>query len=214
MKKEKTIQEFNNIKELIYNSAKIYENNIAFIVKHQEGKNKTYENITYKMLLEQINALGTKLYDMELKNKRIAILGRNRYEWALGHLTSLLGGIVSIPLDKDLQIDELENSLIRSKADAIYFDEKYIEKIEEIKSRNTTNVKQYICMSKIVFFVLSLFLFILNAIWVIVKPIAPQIIATLIGYIPTNTPFRIWTFSGLMKYINANVQPPNINDVK
>ena len=149
MKKEKTIQEFNNIKELIYNSAKIYENNIAFIVKHQEGKNKTYENITYKMLLEQINALGTKLYDMELKNKRIAILGRNRYEWALGHLTSLLGGIVSIPLDKDLQIDELENSLIRSKADAIYFDEKYIEKIEEIKSRNTTNVKQYICMSKI-----------------------------------------------------------------
>ncbi len=148
MKKEKTIQEFNNIKELIYNSAKIYENNIAFIVKHQEGKNKTYENITYKMLLEQINALGTKLYDMELKNKRIAILGRNRYEWALGHLTSLLGGIVSIPLDKDLQIDELENSLIRSKADAIYFDEKYIEKIEEIKSRNTTNVKQYICMSK------------------------------------------------------------------
>lgn len=148
MKKEKTIQEFNNIKELIYNSAKIYENNIAFIVKHQEGKNKTYENITYKMLLEQINALGTKLYDLELKNKRIAILGRNRYEWALGHLTSLLGGIVSIPLDKDLQIDELENSLIRSKADAIYFDEKYIEKIEEIKSRNTTNVKQYICMSK------------------------------------------------------------------
>ena len=148
MKKEKIVQEFKDIKELIYNSAKIYTNNIAFIVKHQEGKNKTYENITYKMLLGHINALGTKLYNMGLKNKRIAILGRNRYEWALGHLTTLLGGIVSIPLDKDLQIDELENSLIRSKADAIYFDEKYIEKIEEIKSRNTTNVKKYICMSK------------------------------------------------------------------
>ena len=149
MKKEKIVQEFKDIKELIYNSAKTYANNIAFIVKHQEGKNKTYENITYKMLLEQINALGTKLYNMGFKNKRIVILGRNRYEWALGHLTNLLGGIVSIPLDKDLQIDELENSLIRSKADAIYFDEKYIEKIEEIKNRNNTNVKEYICMSKI-----------------------------------------------------------------
>lgn len=148
MKKEKMVQEFKDIKELIYNSANTYADNIAFIVKHQEGKNKTYENITYKTLLKHINALGTKLYSMGLKNKRIAILGRNRYEWALGHLTSLLGGIVSIPLDKDLQIDELENSLIRSKADAIYFDEKYIEKIEEIKSRNTTNVKEYICMSK------------------------------------------------------------------
>ena len=148
MTKDKIVQEFKDIKELIYNSAKIYANNIAFIVKHQEGKDKTYENITYKMLLEQINALGTKLYSIGLKNKRIAILGRNRYEWALGHLTSLLGGIISVPLDKDLQVDELENSLIRSKADAIYFDEKYIEKIEEIKSRNTTNVKKYICMSK------------------------------------------------------------------
>ena len=150
MKKEKIVQEFKDIKELIYNSAKIYANNIAFIVKHQEGKNKTYENITYKMLLGHINALGTKLYNMGLKNKRIAILGRNRYEWALGHLTSLLGGIISVPLDKDLQVDELENSLIRSKADAIYFDEKYIEKIEEIKNRNNTNVKEYICMSKLV----------------------------------------------------------------
>ena len=149
MKKEKIVQEFKDIKELIYNSAKTYANNIAFVVKHQEGKNKTYENITYKMLLEQINALGTKLYSMGLKNKRIAILGRNRYEWALGHLTSLLGGITSVPLDKDLQVDELENSLIRSKTDAIYFDEKYIEKIEEIKNRNNTNVKEYICMSKL-----------------------------------------------------------------
>lgn len=149
MKKEKIVQEFKDIKELIYNSAKTYANNIAFIVKHQEGKTKTYENITYKMLLEQINALGTKLYSMGSKNKRIAILGRNSYEWALGHLTSLLGGIVSIPLDKDLQIDELESSLMRSKADAIYFDEKYIEKIEEIKNRNNTNVKEYICMSKL-----------------------------------------------------------------
>ena len=149
MKVEKNIKEFKDIKGIIYNSAEQYAENIAFIIKHQEGKNKTYENITYKMLLEQINSLGTKLFDIGLKNKRIAILGRNRYEWILGHLTNLLGGIISVPLDKDLQIEELENSLIRSKVDSIFFDEKYIEKIEEIKSRNNTNIKKYICMSKI-----------------------------------------------------------------
>ncbi len=149
MKKERKVQEFNNIKEIVYNSAKKYANNIAFIIKHQEGKNKKYENITYKKFLEQINALGTKLFSMGLKNKRIAVLGRNRYEWALAHLTNLLGGIISIPLDKDLQVDELENSLIRSKADAIFFDEKYIEKIEEIKKRNNTNIEEYISMSKL-----------------------------------------------------------------
>lgn len=149
MMKSRDVKEFNNIKELIYNSAEKYKENIAFVIKHQEGKKITYENITYKMLLEHINALGTKLYDMGLKNKRIAVLGRNRYEWALGHLTNLLGGMISVPLDKDLQVDELENSLIRSKADSIFFDEKYIEKIEEIKKRNNTNLKEYICMSKL-----------------------------------------------------------------
>ena len=149
MKKEREVQEFKDIKEIIYNSAKKYADHIAFIIKHQEGKNKTYENITYNTFLDQINSLGTKLFSMRFKNKRIAVLGRNRYEWALGHITNLLGGIISVPLDKDLQVDELESSLIRSKADAIFFDEKYIEKIEEIKSRNNTNLKEYICMSKL-----------------------------------------------------------------
>ena len=149
MKKEREVKELKDIKEIIYNSAKKYADHIAFIVKHQNGKEKTYENITYKSFLEQINALGTKLYNMGFKNKRIAVVGRNRYEWALAHITNLLGGMVSVPLDKDLEVDELENSLERSKADVIFFDEKYIEKIEEIKNRNNTNIKEYICMSKL-----------------------------------------------------------------
>ncbi len=56
---------------------------------------------------------------------------------------------MSIPLDKDLQYDELENSLIRSKANAIFFDEKLKDKIEEIKKNGKTNVSEYICMSEI-----------------------------------------------------------------
>ena len=75
---------------------------------------------------------------MGLKDKRIAIVGRNRYEWVITHLSNLLGGIVSIPLDKELQVDELESCLERSKADVVVFDEKYTENIEEIKKRQNT----------------------------------------------------------------------------
>ena len=60
----------------------------------------------------------------------------------------MLGGMVSIPLDKDLQYEELENSLIRSKADCIVFDEKLKDKISEIKENGKTELTQYICMSK------------------------------------------------------------------
>ena len=149
MKNQRKVKEFKNIKEIIYNSAQKYCDNIAFIKKNQNGRKVEYENITYKEFLNQINYLGTKLYDIGLQNKRIAIIGRNRYEWALSHLTNLLGGIISVPLDKDLQIEELESSLIRSKADAIIFDEKYIDKIEKIKEKNNTNIKEYISMSKL-----------------------------------------------------------------
>lgn len=142
-------KEFNNIKEIIYNSAKKFSNQIAFVIKHQENKKITYENITYKKLLEDINSFGTALYNKGLNKKRVAIIGKNRYEWVISHLANLLGGIVSVPLDKDLQYDELENSIIRSKADCIIFDEKLADKIEKIKEENNTNLTNYICMSKI-----------------------------------------------------------------
>ena len=146
MKKE--VQEFNNIKEIIYNSAKKYKDHIAFTIKHQNGKEIEYENKTYPDVLNDINTLGKALYDLGAKGKRVAIIGKNRYEWVIAHLANLLGGIVSVPLDKDLQIEELESSLIRSKADYIVFDSKLTEKMQEIRNNNKTNLKEFICMDK------------------------------------------------------------------
>lgn len=142
-------KEFNNIKEIIYNVAEVYGEKTAFLIKHKENEQTRYEEISYKKLLEDINKLGTSIYNIGFKGKRIAIIGKNRYEWVIAHLANLLGGIVSIPLDKDLQYDELESSLIRSKADCIFFDEKLTQNIEEIKKNNKTNLKEFICMDQI-----------------------------------------------------------------
>lgn len=145
----KGIKEYNNIKEIIYRAKEDYNDKIAFQIKVKVGKETEYEYITYTQLLEDINNLGARLYQLGYKGKRIAIIGKNRYEWELAHLANLLGGIISIPLDKDLQVDELESSIIRSKADAIVFDRKQLEKIEEIKSRKSTKLQEYICMDDI-----------------------------------------------------------------
>ena len=142
-------KEFKDIKEILYNSVKIYKDKIAFVIKHKENKEIKYENITYPKLLEDVNSLGTSFYELGLKGKRIAIIGKNRYEWAISHFGALLGEIVSVPLDKDLQYDELENSLIRSKADCIIFDEKLKNTIDEIKKNNNTQLTEYISMDKL-----------------------------------------------------------------
>lgn len=140
--------EFNNIKEIIYNSVDKYKDHIAFTIKHQENKKVSYENITYKRFLEDVNKFGTALYSKGLKEKRVAIIGKNRYEWVISHFSNLLGGIVSIPLDKDLQYEELENSIIRSKANCIIFDEKLADKITKIKEEQNTELTEYICMDE------------------------------------------------------------------
>ena len=142
-------KEFKDIKEILYNSVKIYKDKIAFVIKHKENKEIKYENITYPKLLEDVNSLGTSFYELGLKGKRIAIIGKNRYEWAISHFGALLGEIVSVPLDKDLQYDELENSLIRSKADCIIFDEKLKNTIDEIKKNNNTQLTEYFSMDKL-----------------------------------------------------------------
>lgn len=146
--KQKSYPMFNNIKEILYNSVKYYENNTAFTIKKNQNNEKIYINKTYKKFLTDINSFGGALYSLGLKDSRIAIIGRNKYEWALTYLTNLLGGIVSVPLDKDLQIGELEESLARSKVKAIIFDIKYKDLINEIKIRGNTKIENYVCMDK------------------------------------------------------------------
>ena len=91
MKKEQTIIKFDNIKDLLYHSVNTYSDNIAFTAKIKNGKEVEYINHTYTNLLEDINCFGTSLYKLGLRGKRSAVVGHNCYEWAVAHLSNLLG---------------------------------------------------------------------------------------------------------------------------
>ena len=138
--------EFDNIRDVLNNAVKKYPNNNAFIIKEVIDKKIEYKKITYKEFGEQINQLGTALIKNNLKGKRIAIIGKNRYEWILSYLSVINGTGVVVPLDKGLPEQEIENSLIRSGAEAIIFEKTYIDMINNIKNNNKTAVKKFICM--------------------------------------------------------------------
>ena len=140
---------FDNIKQVIYYSIEKYPNNIAFKIKKKNGNDIKYIDITYTDFINQVNNLGTGLFALGLKGKRIAILSKNRYEWALSYVSLLLGGIIAVPLDKGLTDIEIESSIIRSKVDAIIYEEKYAEIIDKIKTQEKSNLKEFICMDKI-----------------------------------------------------------------
>lgn len=138
--------DFKNIKQIVYDTAKKYPDNKAFIVKNKEGNEVTYRDICFTELLEEVNNFGAGLYKLGLKDKKIAIISKNRYEWALSYISILLGNMIAIPLDKGLTEIEIENSIERSSPDAIIFDNGISEHILRIKEN--TNIKQYICMEE------------------------------------------------------------------
>ena len=142
-------KEYRDIREILQDSVKNYPDNSAFIIKHKDGKNVDYEKIAYKRFMDEINFLGTALIDLGLKDTKVAIIGKNRYEWMVAHFAVINGTGISVPLDKGLPAGEIENSLIMSGCETIVFEKDYLDTIKEIKNKNTTNLKKFICMDDI-----------------------------------------------------------------
>ncbi len=139
-------EEYRDIRQMLESTVTKYPNNIAFIIKKKHDKEVEYENITYKMLQRNIEKLGTALIDLGLKDKRIAIIANNRYEWCLAYLATLCGVGIVVPLDKSLPEGEIESSLKRSYANAVIFEEKYSKVMEKMKQNTNHNIENYICM--------------------------------------------------------------------
>ena len=140
-------EEVKNIKQLIKRSEEKYAEEIAF--KFKTDKEGIFETKTYKQYIEEIKALGTALISIGLKDKRVAVISENRYEWTLAYLATVTGVGVVVPLDRALPINEIMNCLERSNAEAIIFSEKYTDLMKEIKETKTTNVKFFISMDQV-----------------------------------------------------------------
>lgn len=142
------VEKFENIRDMINRSAELYSENTAFKIKHKNGKEITYTEIKYKEFKKEIDFLGTGLAKLGYKDKRVAVIGKNSYEWSLTYVSVICGLGVIVPLDKGLPESEIETSLARSKADVIVFEKSYEESIKRILENKSTNLKEAICMQK------------------------------------------------------------------
>ncbi len=113
------VRPINTLKEMLNLSSETYGDKTAFLVKNK-GREK-YEAVTYKEFKNDVYALGTALLSLGLSGKRIAIISENRYEWAVAYMAAVNGIGVVVPLDKELPVNEIENLVNRSKANAIVY---------------------------------------------------------------------------------------------
>ena len=116
------------IRDIINNSNNKYKDAIAI----QEKKNKKIVIYTYKQLRNDVYALGTKLIDMGLKDKHIAIVGENSYNWIVSYLAIITGVGVAVPLDKELGSQQINKLLEKGDASAVLFSKGFLGSIDEI----------------------------------------------------------------------------------
>ena len=138
------VEKYENLKEMLEKSGQKYGERPAYLFKTE--KPGEFRTITHTEFRQEINALGTSLINMGLTDKRIAVIAENRYEWGVAYFATVSGTGVVVPLDKALPDHEIENLIIRSEVEAIFYSKKYDQIMTEIKKKNHTNLKYFISM--------------------------------------------------------------------
>ena len=114
-----------NIKQLLNNTYNKYKNNVAYQMRNRQ--------ILYGDFINDIQALGTSLISLRLRNKKIGIIAENRYEWELSYLAIMCTSNIVVPIDKTLPKDEIETIIKRVGIDTLICSNTYMYNFEEIK---------------------------------------------------------------------------------
>lgn len=139
-KKYHKTEEVTNFKDMLYRSCDIYRARTAFKRKDENGAITT---ITYEQFKNDIVALGTSLLERGFLKKRIAVIGKNSYEWCVSYLAASIVGVV-VPIDKELHTDDVINFMNVSQTVCILGDNKNLDSllanIEKVENPDTVFV--------------------------------------------------------------------------
>ena len=125
MSKLYNVRRFNNFREIIDNSAALFPKSNAFIIKNGEN---TYRKINYTELRDTFYGLCRRFIELGYKGKRIAVMGKNCYEWVVCYLAAASVGVV-VPIDKELGEQDIMNFTDAAECCAVCADDSCIAKV-------------------------------------------------------------------------------------
>ena len=135
---------YTTIKEVFINSTDKYQDKEFILEKFNKKGN--FETKTYGDFRKDVIGLGTGLENLlDLKGKRVVIIGQNTYYWYVSYMAMLCSNGIAVPVDKDLPENEIINVVNRARADIIIYSTKKKEVIEKAKEK-LQNVKYFIEM--------------------------------------------------------------------
>lgn len=147
MKREEVlfdVPQVKSVQEMVLLSAEMFKDKLAL-----EDLNKTpLRRVSYEEMLENILRFGTALKNLGIEQRtHVALIGENRVQWGITFLTGMCFDLVMVPIDRNLNANEILNIIHESDAEAVVFSESYADMFSEHKGA-LKKVKHFICMDK------------------------------------------------------------------
>ena len=137
---------YKTIKEVFERSIELYKDN-PFILEKFNHKDEKFTEITYEKFGKDVIGLVTGLNKiLNLKGKRVIIIGENTYYWYVSYMAMLCSDAIAVPVDKELPANEIENVIKRARACCVIYSSKKEEIIKKVKE-NLPDVAYFIKMN-------------------------------------------------------------------
>ena len=131
-----------SIQDMLLRSAKVYGDKLAL----EDLADNPISKVSYKQLHDYVIRFGKSLFEIGIKERdHIAVISENRIQWSMTYFTSMCFNMVIIPIDKNLNHNEILNIIHESEAKAIVFSDGF-EPLMKEKRDSLLNLKYYINM--------------------------------------------------------------------
>lgn len=114
------VRRITSLRQLILENADQFGTQAAF--RYRVNKDDIRE-VSYAGLKTSIDAYGTYLLAKGFREKKIAIMGENSYEWLLSFFSVVNSGNIVIPLDRELSSAEVRDMIDRSEVSLLIYAE-------------------------------------------------------------------------------------------
>ena len=136
------VPQIESVSDMLFKSAESFSSKLAL----EDLTNTPISKVTFNELLQNVLKFGNALTKLGLTERaHIAVISENRVQWGIAYLTCAVFNYVVVPIDKNLNENEILNILHESDADAIVFSDSFNSIFEE-KRPAFKKLKYYISM--------------------------------------------------------------------
>lgn len=127
---------FETLRDLMDRSAEQYKDRIAFAWEER----KKAHSVSFSRFQAEVQSLSVWLIENYPAGSHIGVLGANSYEWILTYLAVTYAGMVIVPFDKDMPIEEVMDQVRRSDSIMMVLSDEYADYEAPISAGDCTVV--------------------------------------------------------------------------